>query len=360
MRPYVAKVCALAGREGGKHPSGAYERYYVTRHGGEHIVHDRMQEVRGDPLTRTFRSAAAAEEARASLEARYGNRPSWAASRGTVRNPDVPETIHPAPPPMPPQSRSRSATTRSRRNRERGEGRYPSASAAVERPESTSGFKVYGSRPLTDVDRTNITQLGVLLGANKITVRTDDTRTQVQVMAGGDYGGSSRSVKFTMEEFASGKAATLDYVEFHTPVSPKVARDVLGQTLKTIQDAGADKLSVQAGLSDGGYLWARLGFKINPESRMGIERSVTRNVEEALVQRPERGEKAPRLTLAQADRIRAVVRSPADDMMQQLADLKDGQIKLGRIALKNTGWKGTGRLSSPVMTARINHFLGKR
>ena len=154
---------------------------------------------------------------------------------------------------------------------------------------------------------------------------------------------SDRVVQFWLNKDGG---AELVGVPFKSPASAKVTRESLRQTLKTIDDAGATSLRVHAGLEDGGYLWARLGFHADSGEASALYREMT--------QRSGRS-----LPFDVRNAVKQITDEHRSDMMQQLADLRVGSMT-GRQLLRNTNWHGSVNLDDPEFRKRVGHFLGER
>jgi hypothetical protein len=173
---------------------------------------------------------------------------------------------------------------------------------------------------------------------------------------------AARRIMFTV----FGDTASLDFVQFRAPVSPKVARAVLRETFNTLQDLGVKRLKVDAALEDGGYLWARLGFRAY--SSVNFAHEVRQRLDAIAAESKQTWDwtrqVAPPVGLKDTTvtRVRKMLDTHSllvsGRLPQAISDLRIDRVNVGRRLLRGMAWKGQVDFSDKVFQRRVNHFLG--
>lgn len=185
----------------------------------------------------------------------------------------------------------------------------------------------------------------------KVYVTGNEREYNVQVI-NSDKG---RRLSFNVSKGEQKIEAYLDIVEFQETTTPRQARAALARTIDVLSKEGVDEVALDATLSDGGYLWARLGFQArNPEGfkEMVSERvgSINRNYQTSRLMHDE-------YTREELDGLVHIINTnnARPDLPQIIADTPGG-----KSFLRGSSWGGVLKLREPGATDRIDHFLGRR
>lgn len=132
-----------------------------------------------------------------------------------------------------------------------------------------------------------------------------------------------------------------------------LARTILSNSVKLYQKLGIDRVTLQAGLSVGGYAWAKYGFKPDSEESWDQLRDEVRWSLDQL--------ELPRCTQRAVERL---LRSDdpksvwaLSDLGIMVKDLNGEQTKLGKALLMGTGWYGELDLKDEESMNRFHQYV---
>lgn len=138
-----------------------------------------------------------------------------------------------------------------------------------------------------------------------------------------------------------------------------LAKDLMEDAFQTYQRMGAKRVDLYANLDQGGYAWAKFGFKSTNPGRMASRLdAILRHGEQKTV-----AEHMPALTPAQRSELIALVDKHKNDpkLPWHIAGtvLPDGQ-PVGKVLLNLSGWDATLKLDDAEAMDRLHRYATKK
>lgn len=157
---------------------------------------------------------------------------------------------------------------------------------------------------------------------------------------------SSAGAKVEREFYRNKGAWVADHVAFELPAELRGgghARRMMRASLQSYDSMNVDRIEVDAGQSDGGYVWAKAGFvAADPRS---VRQTLTRLSS---------GLEASAFAAVQS----VVLKNSDEDLMRDLADLSVPMCpRLGSDLLRGSNWLGFVDLSNPSHRSRLAEAL---